>query len=145
MLELIKEFKPLIMEGLQRVQQPAQVLPAAPALAAVPGNLEIPANNPATDETGEDMFLNMFVKPQLEKLISAARSNEDVEKHANDVIDITPPAILDDWIDAPQLLETLGAINPGVKNFPDWFTKLFAKIRELTSDDEPAQDTGNNP
>jgi hypothetical protein len=147
-LMLVRELKePLskIVDTVQiALQKSASVPASAPATGAKP-SAPLPSNGPVVASTGqperpsEDVaMVQSWLKAMLPPLVTAAAKNADPATYADFILDQVPnsayPQLLE-WLRQPGCLESLCAIEPGIRYQQDWWLTLRQSLIEALTDE----------
>jgi hypothetical protein len=145
MLQVAKELvsnggEPSELSSLVSLAKPFVETIAAKAqqsMATVPVGGPVPNANVLPGGESPDM-----VRSFLASLTTHAANNADVEPIADEIVNIVPPAALDEFLSAEDWYQRLIAIEPQAANHSLWFSRLYSA---LTSDNESVQDPATPP
>lgn len=101
---------------------------------SAPPPVAAPAPEPVS---GDDMIL-LFVKSVLPSLINGAAKNADPATYADFLLDQVPGSAYDalrTWLMAPDCLEKLAAIEPGIRFQQDWWSSLRTILLESLNEE----------
>jgi hypothetical protein len=119
-------------------QQKPQLASALVQPGAAP--LPVPPPSPAPvpePVSGDDMIL-LFVKSVLPSLINGAAKNADPATYADFLLDQVPGSAYDalrSWLLAPDCLERLAMIEPGIRFQQEWWSSLRSTLLESLNEE----------
>lgn len=141
LMNVINKFGPLLMQALPAiqagaVQQQMAQLPMEPQPMATPAPM---VTQPQQTQESEEM---LKLKMGLQFLMMQCEAGNDPLTYANVVLDNVPEESIQALLSNPQPLDWLGQFIPNIKNPPyaDWFTKLLAECREMTTEEDADAD-----
>lgn len=157
-LTAIKEMKEPIMQLMGTVQtaiiaSKGKTIPAPggptspeqPGVAPGGGPTSAAPEQPA-QPTGDDAMILQALKMFMPALINGASKNTDVDLYVDFILDQVPegmyPKLLD-WLQKPDCLDTLAAVEPGIRFQREWWVSLrqalIGALTESTNDDRGVQ------
>lgn len=152
-LELVDKFAPIVMESMSNAKNNQAALPAPPGTVVAVPPAQPPQqprpilrnNQPANPQQAGAAAMSMQVKMQLIYLCTQAARDSDPGPYASIIVDQLPREVLDGMINDANWLDSLAAIHPGVKKFPDWFEDLKTDvIEELEQQSAESLTSGND-
>lgn len=149
-MEAIKNFGPLLQQGLQRQQTVPVMMPQLPHVqipAPVAPTLQMPDGTPApitqNQPTQETDDMNLARKMYLNLLVSNAQANNDPSTYANLMLDLAGEQAALEFANDPQWFEKLCAEEPRAANFREWFDELRLMVLELTKPENEGINEGD--
>ena len=140
LLEAIKQFAPTITTAATRGGVPGS--PQIPAGPSAPVDPQAEAD--AQREVQLNMR-NMVIKGQVDFLVNCAKANKDPELYAELLLDQVGPDMAVNFVNQPDAMDKLVAINAEVLQYRIWFEELKRHILEMTTEDSDESPTpGDN-
>lgn len=146
-MEAIKNFGPLLQQGMQRQQATPVMVPQLQHVQIPAPALQMPDETPApitqnqpTQETDE---MNLARKMYLNLLVSNAQANNDPSTYANLMLDLAGEQATLEFANDPQWFEKLTAEEPRAANFREWFDELRMMVLELTKPEDGGINEGD--
>jgi hypothetical protein len=138
MLEAVRQFGGPIAEAIRQARG------GSPAPASTPAQIPPPAApgataGPAVQPNEESPA--MFYKLYLRLLVQHAQAGNDPETYANVILDTVGPDQVRAFLERPDWLQQLSALEPMVANFPTWFSELRRLTLELLTTESAPPDT----
>ena len=139
LLEAIKQFAPTITTAASQAGAGNPQIPGAP---------QPPGDPQAEADAAREVQMNMqkmVIKGQVDFLVNCAKANKDPELYAELLLDQVGPDMAVSFVNQPDAMEKLAAINTEVLQYRIWFEELKRHILEMTAEDsDETEPTGDN-
>lgn len=125
-LTQLKEPLTKLVDTINTAVSTRTVAPAASVPVHHPAPVAAPAAVPPPKED-PDMMVKLMLKQALPILVNAATKNADPDSYADMILDQVPESAypaLKTWLERPDCLDQIAAIEPGIKFQQDWWSAL---------------------